>query len=54
MNFSNFFSNNNDSQEDLTGAAAPINEESLTNADFAEDDDFFIDIESWGERIALK
>ena len=43
----NFFHGSSDnSSEDMTGGAA-----NLSDSDFTEDDDFFMDIESWGERI---
>ena len=56
MKFNWFFgkNNNNNNDGDTTGGAANIDSNALTDADFSADEDFFIDIESWGERIAAK
>lgn len=57
MKFNWFFgknNNNNNNDGDTTGGAANIDSNALTDADFSADEDFFIDIESWGERIAIK
>ncbi len=55
MFFDKFFKHKDDNSE-MSGGAANLNIEdrALTEADFSEDDDFFVDIESWGERIAIK
>jgi len=50
--FDKFFSNNgsnsdgSSNEQDMTGGAADINNSDLN------DDDLFLDIESWGERIS--
>ena len=53
MKFNWFFGKNNNNG-DTTGGAANVDVDALTDADFAGDEDFFLDIESWGERIAAK
>lgn len=53
MNF-NFFNMFKENENNETGAAANIDPSSLADADFSDDNDFFVDIESWGERIAIK